>query len=188
MCRNISIVVDYFSVGGKYWSFLAMFKWMWVVFSVKIFLIIYRNISEALGYFQCVDISNYLQQHLRDIGSFLMDIYFSSYMELLFNYFNGKIYQIIYRNSSEPLVLLVHACNHSATQNIATSVEEAFIMMINNCSLPHSNDYCHQNWKTTFGNTVSWTPGNKFEFLILNRLMGRKYLWLIDVSFQYKHS
>ena len=94
----------------------------------------------------------------------------------------------IWQSNSQNMILpsLIHACNHSATQNIATSAEGAFITLHNNCSLPPGSDCCHRNGKTTFGNTVAWTLKSKFEFLILNWLIGRKYLWFIDVSIQYQ--
>ena len=83
------------------------------------------------------------------------------------------------------LHLLIHACNHSTTQNIATSAEEAFVILDNNCSLPPSGDCCYQNVKATSGNMVARTLKSKFEFPILNRLISRLYSRLIYVSFQY---
>ena len=50
------------------------------------------------------------------------------------------------------LLLLIHAYNDSATQNIAISTEGAYIILNNNCSLPLVSDCCHQNGKTTSGN------------------------------------
>ena len=81
---------------------------------------------------------------------------------------------------------LIHACDHSTIQNIATYTEGTFIILNNNCSLPPSSDFCHQNGETTFSNTVTCTLKRKFEILILNRLICQKYLWLIDVNFQYQ--
>ena len=79
---------------------------------------------------------------------------------------------------------LIHACNHSATQNIAISAKEAFIILNSNCSLPPGGDCCQRNGKTTFSNMVAWTLISKFEFPILNRLISRRYSQLINVSLQ----
>ena len=66
------------------------------------------------------------------------------------------------------LLSLIHACNHNATHwNIATSTEEAFIILNNNYSLlpdKCGNDCCHQNGKPTFSNIVARTLKSKFEF------------------------
>ena len=61
-------------------------------------------------------------------------------------------------------------------KNIATSVEGAFLVMNNNCSLPPGNDCCHQIGTTTSGDVVVQTLKNKFEFPIPNRLISRQYL------------
>ena len=47
---------------------------------------------------------------------------------------NKHIWELISQNVI--LLSLILACNHSATQNIATSTEGAFIILNNNCSLP----------------------------------------------------
>ena len=84
------------------------------------------------------------------------------------------------------MLSLIHACNQSTTQNIPTSNEGVFVILNNNYSLPPGSDCCHQNGKTTFSNTVTWTLKNKLEFPILNQLISRKYPRLIDVIFQYR--
>ena len=62
----------------------------------------------------------------------------------------------------------------------------AFIILNNNWSLPLSSDCCHQNGKTTFGLMVARTLKSKFEFLILHQLISWKYLWLMEVTYQYQ--
>ena len=84
------------------------------------------------------------------------------------------------------LLLLIRACNHSVTQNIATSTEGAFIILNNNCFLPPGSDCCHQDRKTTSGSTAVRTLKSKFECLILNQLIGQQYPWLFNLIFQYR--
>ena len=72
------------------------------------------------------------------------------------------------------LASLIHACNHSATKNIATSAEGAFIILDDNRSLPSDGEYCQQNGKTNYRDMVARTLKSKFEFPILNRLISRQ--------------
>ena len=93
---------------------------------------------------------------------------------------NKQIWELNSQNVILPL--LIHVCDHSTTQNVATFADGALIIL-NNCSLPPGSDCCQQNGETTFRNMVVRTLRNKFEFPILKTLIGGKYLRLIDVSF-----
>ena len=69
---------------------------------------------------------------------------------------------------------------------IAIPGKTVFLIETAPCSLPSGSDWGHQNGKTTFSDTIAWTLKSNCEFLIPNRLIGRKYAQLFDVSFKHR--